>query len=121
MRVQPGSGGGGGGGSSGVTRTSQTVNPLATGQTTVIPEGTGVPRTHLLWGVPTATIAAWTIQLPSDAGSLLGDRIAMGAAKNVTSLSFAAGPTIYNPLTTLNGGDLFIIEKIAANTWAHEI
>lgn len=107
------------GSSGGVVRTTQNVTPT-TGTTTVIPEGVGLPRSHLLWATPAGTMSAWTVQLPSDAGSILGDRMAIGSSRTITAFSIAGGQTVYNAPNTLNGGDLFVLEKISTNTWAHE-
>lgn len=107
------------GGSSGPANTNQNVSPTS-GQTTVVPDGSGALRNHLVWATPAATLAAWTVQLPSDAGSQINDEVSIGSSKAITVLSVTGATTAFNAATLLNIGDLFTLKKVAANTWARK-
>lgn len=100
----------------GVNRITQGGSPT-TGQTVAIADGAS---DVLLWLTPATTIATLTVQLPTDAGSFIGQDISIGSSKAVTVLTITGATTVFNPATLLNLGDLFTIKKVAANTWARK-
>lgn len=105
-----------GGSPPGSGRVQQAASP-ASGATVVVQDGTNNILVNL---TPATLLALLTVQLPSDAGSFIGEEIHIATTKAVTALTISGAVTIYNPLTTLQPGDVFVMEKIGANTWARQ-
>lgn len=66
---------------------------------------------------PAATLAALTVNFPTEANSRIGQIIRIGSTKTITLLTLAGATTIFNAIATLAPGDLFSFQKTAANTW----
>lgn len=105
-----------GGYPAGATRVVQPATP-ATGATVIVQDGQNNVLVNL---TPAGTLASLTVQLPTDAGSFIGQEVHIATTKAVTLLTVSGATTIYNPLTVLQPGDVFVMEKIATNTWARQ-
>lgn len=69
-------------------------------------------------------LAALSINLPSNAASVLGEVRRINALHNITALTLnqiGGAATIQNTITTINAGDTVSFIKVAANTWSRLI
>lgn len=105
-----------GGYPAGASKVTQPATPL-TGTTVAVADG---QTNVLLWLTPATALAGLTVQLPTDGGSFIGEEIQIGTSKAITVLTVTGATTIFNPLSVLQPGDLFILEKVGPNTWARQ-
>lgn len=72
----------------------------------------------LLWLTPAGPLASLTVNLPSEANSVVGQVLSIGSSQTVTDLVIQNATTIFNNVTTLSAGDLYAFKKVSPNTWA---
>lgn len=97
-----------------VLATVQTVTPT-TGQTVSMTDN-AVDNT--LYLTPAGTLAALTVNLPSNANSRIGQVERIFTTQQITALTVANATTILGNPTTLNVNESVSFQKMAANTWA---
>lgn len=97
-----------------VPATVQTVSPT-TGQTVSMSD---TSANSCLWITPAGTLNSLTVNLPSNANSILGQVVSLGSQQVITTLTVQNAGTIFNNLTSLAIGDLYAFKKVASNTWA---
>ena len=88
-----------------------------TGQTVAAPDNAA---NAILYITPASTLAALTVNLPSDANSILGQQVRVATTQTLTSLTVAqagGGQTLIGAPTTLAANASFLMVKVAANTW----
>jgi hypothetical protein len=91
-----------------------TASAPTTGQTQAFAAS---PVDQVLYMVPAGTIAAQTITLPSDASSRIGQICRFMTRQTITAVVMNGAANIVNPVLTMNAGDSFQFQKVAADTW----
>lgn len=96
---------------------AQLASPL-TGATVALPDD---ERSGYLYLTPAGTIAALTVNLPTNAKSILGQVERFISSQTVTALTVAqagGGLVAVGIPTTIGPAAPFALMKVAANTWA---
>lgn len=73
---------------------------------------------QIIYLAPAGTLAALTVQLPSEASSRVGQRVTICSSQIVVSLTINGATTVLNTVTSMVVSDCFTFVKIDANTWA---
>jgi len=100
--------------SQGAPTNTVTASAPTTGQTQAFAAS---PVDQTLYMVPAGAIAAQTITLPPDASSRIGQICRFMTRQTITTVTMNGAANIVNPVTTMNGGDSFAFQKVAADTW----
>lgn len=96
------------------TKPLVTVVTPTTGQTVSI---TNDSIDRVLWLTPAGTLLALTVNLPSEATSVIGQVVRIGTTAAITTLTVAGATNILNTVTTLALNGVVSFVKVAANTW----
>lgn len=95
----------------------QSVTPV-TGDTVATPD---TAANGTLYLTPAGTLATLTVNLPSDANSVLNEHRKIFSTQVVTALTVAqagGGGVFITPVTALAANTPVTLVKVAANTWA---
>lgn len=67
---------------------------------------------------PAGTLAALTVNLPTEATSFIGQIVRIAFFKAITALTIAGPTTVYNAPSSAAIGDNIGFQKTSANTWS---
>lgn len=105
--------------SMGVGMTSTDAPIVATtGQTQTFADN---PLNSVMYLKPAGTIAAQTVNVPSDANSRVGQELKLVSSQAVTALTLAqpgGGGTFLGAPAGMTAGQTLLLTKVEANTWA---
>lgn len=99
---------------------SSTDAPIVatTGQTQAFADN---PLNSVMYLKPAGTLAAQTVNLPSNANSKTGQECKLISSQAITALTLGqigGGATILGAPTGMTAGQTLILTKVEANTWA---